>query len=548
MRILGLSAFHRDAAAVLLADGVVVSAAQEERFTETPRDPAFPRRAVRSCLAAGGISGSQLDRVVFYEKPLRKFERFLARSLRTFPRSSRAFTKGAFHWLGEGLWIKNRIAEELDVAPDKVLFVPQAQAQLAAAFFASPFEEAALLLLDDVGEWSTTVFGRGRGHEVELVLEARHPHSLGLFISAWTQFLGFTPGEDEHKLEALAALGESRHVSEVEALFTDTGALFELAPEAFAFDEQGPTLFTREFERRFGPPRKSGDPLCTSAGDARHADLAASVQCVVEQRALALARELHQRVPSTRLCLAGLLAENRGLVARLASEGPFAQVFVPRAPGKDGGALGASWLAHAAFRGTVKRAAAQAVAPLEDIDSRAEPGARDLGGAPAASSELAARLRRGERVGWVRGPLEFSRRSLGARLALARASDPDGRARLNTALKHVEPFLPCRVAVPAERAAEYCDVPASAELVARAGHVFLRAKEALRQRAPSAVLADGRAWPQIVDSTADPALHELLLSEERASGAPLVLLTDFALRGATVVRHEAAAVEAFQRS
>jgi carbamoyltransferase len=548
MRILGLSAFHRDAAAVLLIDGLVVAAAQEERFTETARDSAFPRRAIRSCLAAGAISASDLDRVVFYEKPLRKFERFLARALRTFPRSSRAFTKGAFHWLGERLWIKNSIAEELEVAPEKVLFVSQAEAQLANAFFASPFDEAALLLLDDVCEWSTTALGRGRGRQLELVLEARHPHSLGLFASAWTQYLGFTPGEDEHEFEALAALGAPKFAAEVERLFRGSEAWFELDTSAFAFDEERPTLFTSEFERRFGPARRSGDPLRLANPDAHHADLAASAQQVLELRTLALARELHERVPSTHLCLAGLLSESRGLVARLAAEGPFEQVFVPPAPGKDGGALGAAWIAHHALTGAQGIRATSARAPLEDIDTRAEPGAKDLGSSEAALAELATRLARGERVGWVRGALEFSRSSLVARLVLVQAGAVDARARLNSALQHVESFLPCRVAVPEARATQFFDLPAAANLAARGARVFARATPRLREQAPSAVLADGRAWPQIVAQDADPELSELLRRQEEATGAPLLLITDFALRGAPVVRHEAAAVEAFGRS
>src|SRR5262245_51472654 len=249
MRILGISAFHRDAAAALVVDGEVVAAAQEERFTRLTLDPAFPTRAIRWCLSSTGIAGSSLDHVVFYEKPLRKFERVLARSMQRFPSSALPFSKNAFVWLGDRLWIRNRIAEHLSVPGERVLFVEQARALLANAFYQSRFERAALLLLDDVGEWSSTVLGRGERDQVELVFEVRHPHSLGFLASALTQYLGFAPGEEEHKLEALAALGEPRHATALAALVWGAERGFELASGPFRFDDGAERLFTDELVR-----------------------------------------------------------------------------------------------------------------------------------------------------------------------------------------------------------------------------------------------------------------------------------------------------------
>lgn len=549
MRILGLSAFHRDSAAALVVDGNVAAAAQEERFTRLALDPAFPKRALRWCLASAGISAGELDRAVFYEKPLRKFERVLYRSLTRFPRSARTFSKSTFLWLGERLWIRNRIAQDLDLPPERVLFVDQALAQLAHAFYTSPFEEAALLLLDDVCEWTTTAFGRGRGTELVLLREIRHPHSLGLFASAWTQFLGFAPGEEEHKLEALSAFGapESR-AADLERLFARRGdGEFELAPEPFRFDDGAPRLFSARLEDVFGPARRSGDPLLLGAPDARHADLAAGVQRALEERALALARELQRSVGGENLCLAGLLAQNRRLCARLLEEGPFRSLHVPLA-GKSSGALGAALHAHHVLDPRAERREISSCDFGETIDERAEPGARELGTGPAPLQELARRLVAGEVVGWVRGAMEFGSRSLGRRVVLALARGPGVRRRLLDALRQVETFLPCRLAAPRERAAEFFELPALAEGLLRHASLVVRARDRLRELAPDAVEPDGRVWPQIVDRAGDAEFHALLEQLAAPGSAPLVFVSDFALRGSPLVRNEADAVEAFGRS
>lgn len=549
MRILGLSAFHRDAAAALVVEGEIVAAAQEERFTRLALDAAFPRRATRWCLAASGIRAAELDRAVFYEKPLAKFERVLARSLAQFPRSARSFSRSAFLWLGERLWVRNRIAQDLELAPEQVLFVEQARAQLANAFYTSPFAEAALLLLDDVCEWTTAAFGHGRGAEIELLLELRYPHSLGLFASALTQFLGFTPGEEEHKLEALAALGKPTFAGELERCFRGDGPFFELDQDLFHFEDGAELLFGAELERRLGPARRSGDPLRSGAHDSRDADLAASAQHVLEERALALARELHRRVPCANLCLAGLLASNRRLCTRLLADGPFQALHVPSAPGKAGGALGAALSAyHALDPGAPRRGDFVSCAFGESIDGPGEPGAEQLGSAERARDEVAARLLRGELVGWVRGAMEFATRSLGNRVALALPGGNGARQRLLSALRQVEDFLPCRIALPSEQAHEFFALPGGSETLLRQGHVLAPGRESLRARASCAVLADGNAWPQLVDENADPELHGLLRRLAAQGQAPLVLVTDLALRGSPLVRSESEAVEAFARS
>lgn len=550
MRILGISAFQRRAAAALVVDGKAVAAACEENFTRLALDPAFPVRAIRWCLARAGIAGSELDAAVFYEKPLRRFERVLVRAVETFPREPRAFVRSAFVWLGDRLWLRNRIAEELELPPARVGFVEQARAHMAGALHASTRGETALLHLDDTGEWSTTALGRGDARGTELLAEVRHPHSLGGLASAFTQFLGLLPGEDEHKLEALAAHGRPRKLAELARLCPESGGFFALDPDCIRLDEGVERLYTPRLEELLGPARAPGQPLRWQEPDARDADLAASVQALLEERTLALARELHRRTQLASVCVSGLLASNRRLITRLAAEGPFESVSVPPDPGKAGAALGAALHAHQSLARGAPAPPGSALGSLlgETIGESGEPGARAFAGAGELQAELAQRLLRGELVGWARGPLEFAEHSLAGRLALALAWKSDTRTRLLGALQHVEPYLACRLALPAERAAEYLELPSRGTTLLEQARLAVPGRESLERAAPGARDADGRVWAQLVSARSDPELHALLARLALLGAEPLLFVTDLALRGAPTARTEADAVELFERS
>lgn len=546
MRVLGISAFHRDAAAALVVDGEVVAAAQEERYTRKPLDPAFPKRSIGYCLEAGGIGSTELDRVVFYEKPLKKFERVLALHLKAFPRSARSFSRTLFLWLGDRLWVKNRIVQELGVDSEKVHFTEHQLAVAANAYLTSPFEDAAVLTIDDAGEWATATLGEGKGREVRLLTEILFPHSLGLLDSAVTQYLGFVPGQEEFKREALGAFGTPRFADAMRALVSEKDGYFALEQEPFRFAYDSERLYDSGLEELLGPPRFSGDPLLHEGSDTRHADIAASLQVVLEENALKLARALHEAVPSTRLCFAGELARNRTLNARLLEEGPFEHLGIPPSPSKAGAAIGAAlYVYHAENEGARHPSPSPALG--ESVDDRAEEGARELEPG-AVSDELVGRLERGELIGWVRGRMEFGPHSLGNRSLLASALVQEAPRSLYAAIQIGEPFLPCRVALPAERAAEYLEVPPSANGLMTYGLVNAKAREALREVAPSVVHADGAVWPQLVDADSDPQLHALLTAFGERTGHPLLVHADFAPRGSTLVRNEADAVNAFRRS
>jgi carbamoyltransferase len=549
MRVLGISAFHRDSAAALVVDGVPVAAAHEERFTRKRRDSAFPRRAARFCLDRAGIDARDLDRVVFYEKPLRKFERLLVMQLQAFPRSSRVFARSMFTWLGDRLWLKSRIAEELAVEAAKVVFVEHQASHAATAFFSSPYPEAAVLTIDDAGEWATATLSRGRDSTLEIVAEIHFPHSLGMFASAFTQFLGFEPGADEDKVEALARFGEPRFEKEIGALAPPIEAGgFEIDRSAFRFAFDHVRLFDGQLAERLGPPRQPGSPLRYMAPDTRDADIAASLQRVLEERSLALARELHVRVGGEALCFAGELACNRAVNARLRRDGPFQKLFVPPEASEAGAALGAALYISCAIEGLPRRFDQLHARLGEPVDRRAEEGARALAGSEAASAEVALRASRGEIVGWVRGPLEFAAQSLGQRCILTAAKGADARQRLLGSTQQAESWLPCRIAVPAERAADYFALPDGCERTLHFAHLDVAAKDAARAAAPSAIQPGGAAWVQVVGAASDPALHAALKAIGERTGAPLALLGSLQLRGQPLVRSEADAVEAFKRS
>lgn len=553
MRVLGISAFQRDSAAALVIDGRPVAAAQEERFSRKRQDEGFPKRSVRYCLDSAGVRASDLDAVVFYEKPLRKFERLLATLLRSFPRSASPFSKIMFLWLGDRLWTKIRIADELGVPTRRIAFVEHQRSLAANAFLTSPFEESAVLSVDDAGEWATTGLFRGEGSRLESVGEIHFPHSLGLFASAMTQFLGFEPGSDEPLVEMLASLGTPRFAAEMQQLVRAEGeGAFSIDQARFRFAFDAEELFDGALEEILGPRRYPTAPLKIASPDTRDADLSASVQQVLEERVLGLAEELHRRTSSPRLCFGGQLARNRRLNARLLADSPFEELFVAPCPSDAGAAVGAALDYSFHANGTApgpgpKRA--RGIARLgESVDERAEEGALPLAGPGAALGELSRRLVAGQRVGWVRGPMELGPLSMGNRSLLADARGADARTGLLQAVQRGEPFVGCRVALPRERAADYLAAPGGAEDLMRWGHLRVPATELLLRQAPSAASPDGLVWPQLVDGDDDPDFHGLLHSVGRETGAPLLLHATFRLRGAPMVRNEVEAVDAFRRS
>lgn len=570
MRILGLSAFYHDSAAVLLEDGGIVAAAQEERFSRIKHDASFPRAAAAWCLTQ---AHGPLDAVVYYEKPLLKFQRILETSLTVAPRGFRAFAAAMPGWLNEKLWLPGVIEDELVKlgcgSKVPVHFAGHHEAHAASAFFPSPFQRAAILTLDGVGEWTTTAFGRGNGCGLELLRELRFPHSLGLLYSAFTHHCGFRVNSGEYKLMGLAPYGEPRFTDVIlrELVDMKPDGSFRLNLDYFGY-LHGQTMTNGRFAALFGiVARRPDEPLAQE-----HCDLARSIQNATEAIVLRLARTLHAETGEENLCLAGGVALNCVANARLLREGPFKNIWVQPAAGDAGGALGAALAfyhhQHKAPRAHLGQGAADAMRGAflgPEYSEKEITAALQEHGLPAVrltaealNSHIAERLDAGEVVGFFQGRAEFGPRALGARSILADARSPEMQRRLNLKIKFRESFRPFAPIVLAERAAEFFDLPAPSP------YMLFTAPVAAAQRLP---VADSPTWAerlatvrstlpaithvdfsarvQTVDQATNPALHDVLVAFAARTGCPVLVNTSFNVRGEPPVCHPREAIAGF---
>jgi carbamoyltransferase len=569
--VLGISAFYHDSAACLLYGETIVAAAQEERFTRVKGDERFPRYAARYCLAEAGIPASELDAVVFYEKPLLKFERLIETYLDIAPHGLDSFRRAGPLWMKERLHVERAIRSGLEGYKGKLLYTEHHESHAASAYYPSPFDEAAILTIDGVGEWATATIGVGRGAELELLEEMRFPDSLGLLYSAFTYHAGFKVNSGEYKLMGLAPFGQPRYVDRIYSnllKLCDDGS-FELDQRFFDY-RGGLRMTNRRFDRLFdGPPRHPDGPLSQ-----REMDLACSVQQVCEDVVLRIAKHTHERTGLPNLCMAGGVALNAVANGRLLREGPFDHVWVQPAAGDAGGALGAAFVAaHKYFgqprsqhSGTDSMEAAL-LGPEFDVDAiRA-----DLRAAGAEYEEVddsgpedhaAAMIEEGKIVGWFQGRMEFGPRALGARSILADAREPGMQSRLNKKIKFREGFRPFAPSILRERASEYFDiehaspymtfvVPVSEARRLPAGSSYVTGLERvaeIRSEIPAVTHLDYSARVQTVAREESPMFHRLLSAFANRTGCPLVVNTSFNVRGEPIVCSPADAFACFART
>jgi carbamoyltransferase len=550
--ILGVSALYHDAAAALLRDGQVVGAAQEERFTRVKHDAALPLRATRWMLGEAGIGPGDLDWLVFYEKPLRKFQRILQDSVATFPRGWRAFPRAMQSWLADKLWVRDQLVRAFGVPPERILFCEHHRSHAASAFFASPHARAAVLVADGVGEAATTSLWRGDGHTLTPLAEVRFPHSLGLFYSAITAFLGFAVNEGEYKVMGMAAYGQPRFRETMDRLvrLDDRGG-YSLDLDPFCFHYHPSESYTSKLEALLGAPRHPGAPFDPADPECRrHADIAASAQAVLEDALLHLARHAQATVGADALCLAGGVALNCVANARLAREGPFSHLWIQPAAGDAGGALGAAlwaWhevLGNARGGGIVRTdlgrsfTSAEVGALLDDLGARYD----RVDVVPRAAEDLAA----GKVIGWFQGRGEWGPRALGHRSILADARGAGTQERVNARVKLREPFRPFAPAVPERDADRWFDVPAAAADPARAMLVTSRVRDP--EALPAITHVDGTARAQTVRAEEHPQFHALLRAFGETTGSPVLLNTSFNLKGDPMAGSPVDAMAAFSRS
>jgi carbamoyltransferase len=538
--LLGISAHYHDAAAALVVDGRVVAAMQEERFSRIKNDAALPLSAARACLAMGELAPKDLDAVVFYENPFAKLERVLVWLCRTFPRSVLQFPRAIREQLGSKLWALDRIAEELGVSRAKIEHADHHACHAASAFFLSPFEEAAVVTVDGVGEDATTTISKGRGRSLERLAQISFPHSLGLLYGALTAYLGFEVNEGEYKVMGLAAFGTPRFRDEFASLFVQKGdGSFELGLPYFAYDTAANVGFSPRMERLLGPRRPIGRPwnLDGDPEDRRYADVAATLQAVTEEALLGLAKEARRLTGATALCLAGGVALNAVANARLRRESGFAQMSVHPAAGDAGGALGAAILGSLA-RGDPRPSPLACAALGAEIDvASAHATARALGletrrvSDPAA--ETAERLARGQIVAVCQGRFEWGPRALGQRSILALPGDVSVRERLNRAIKRREPFRPFAPAVPEACAGEYFDEAPSemTPFMTTVCPVLAGARDELA----AVTHVDGTARVQTVNERSAPFLARVLGGVGERVGTPVVLNTSLNGAGEPIV-------------
>jgi carbamoyltransferase len=590
IRILGISAYYHDSAAVLVEDGRIVAAAQEERFTRRKHDPAFPARAVEYCLAEAGIQARDLDHVAFYEKPLVKFERLLTTYIACAPRGLRSYMMAMPLWIGEKLWMSEHLREEIPGYGGEILFGEHHESHAASAFYPSPFEEAAIITIDGVGEWATSAIGVGRGADIELLVEQRFPHSLGLLYSAFTYFTGFKVNSGEYKVMGLAPYGQPKYVKAIKdhlVELRDDGSVW-MNMEYFTYPH-GLTMTGAAFERLFdGPARKPESKLTQ-----REMDLARSVQDVTEEAMIKMARHARQQTGLPNLCLAGGVALNCVGNGRILREGIADEMWIQPAAGDAGGALGVAMNVWHRFLGQPRVSAERAGtwAPRRTITAGTPPYADGMNGAylgprytceqiqqfldgrgvtatrlpPSALAERIAALLADEKViGLFQGRMEFGPRALGARSIIGDARSPKMQAVMNLKIKFRESFRPFAPAVLRQRVADWFEMDADSPYMLLVADVRADRRLPLppdagnlwgidqlnvpRSAIPAVTHVDYSARIQTVRRDTNPLYYDILEQFEARTGCAVIVNTSFNVRGEPIVCTPEDAYRCFMRT
>lgn len=565
MFILGISAFYHDSAAALLRDGEIIAAAQEERFTRKKHDPSFPDNALTYCLAAAGIGWQDVDYVAFYDKPFLKFERLLETYVSLAPRGFESFRMAIPVWLREKLFLKDLLVKELRYhAPDtdwesRLRFSEHHLSHAASAFFSSPFEEAAVLTMDGVGEWATTSLAIGRGNTLEVLKEIHFPHSLGLLYSAFTYYTGFKVNSGEYKLMGLAPYGEPKYVDEIFKHLVDLKAdgSFRLDQSYFNYCT-GLTMTSPKFHELFGGAPRAANELLTQ----HHMDLAASIQAATERIVLQLARSIRAETGRRNLCLAGGVALNCVANGKLLRDGQFDDIWIQPASGDAGGALGAALAVHHIHLGQSRATTGSdrmrgsylgpefAQADIERRLTAAGAKFQVLGDAELYDAGAKA-LAEEKALGWFQGRMEFGPRALGGRSILGDARSPAMQSVLNLKVKYRESFRPFAPAILREDVADWFELDGDSPYMLLVANVVERRRRLMtedeqklfgieklkvpRSDIPAVTHVDYSARIQTVDAETNPRYYSLISAFKRQTGCPVIVNTSFNVRGEPIV-------------
>jgi carbamoyltransferase len=570
MNILGISCYYHDAAAALLQDGILVAAAQEERFTRRKNDPSFPTNAINFCLEQAGIQAGDVDYIVLHEKPLLKLERFLTSTLRYWPNAASLFQQGSISWMKQKLWVRSRIVEELGISRDKILFVEHHMAHAASAFFCSPFERAAVLTVDGVGEWATATAGTATSSpaSIKISREMRFPDSLGLLYSTFTAFLGFEVNEGEYKVMGMAPYGEPRYLDELHrvARLHDDGSL-RLDPRFFSFQYSADRSFTGAFVDVFGPPRDPNLPFVTGRADTgdgpedlkrrnqHYADVAASVQRFTEDALLRMATSLRQSTGARDLCLAGGVALNSVANARLLRQAGFERLFIQPAAGDAGGAMGAALYAWHVLLGHDRSSALEHAYWGRSYENGAitsalrDTKAEHLASESALTERAVQDITDGKVIAWFQGRFEWGPRALGNRSIIADPRRADMKNIVNAKIKFREPFRPFAPVVPESCVNTLFDAPAdlASQYPTRFMLLVMPWKDGVGEKVP-AVNHLGTGRLQSVRPEWNPRYYAVVEAFGQATGVPVLMNTSFNVRGEPIVATPRDALRTFYKS
>lgn len=566
MRILGISAFYHDSAAALVEDGRIIAAAQEERFTRKKHDAGFPENAIRYCLEAAGTDLDGVDHVVFFEKPLIKFERLLETYLANAPRGFQSFRTAIPVWIKEKLFQKANLEKALKAfspsedVENKLLFAEHHQSHAASAFFPSPFVEAVILTMDGVGEWATTSVSIGRGNTLEMVREIQWPHSLGLLYSAFTYYTGFRVNSGEYKIMGLAPYGDPKYADLIMDNVIDIkdDGSFWLDQSYFNY-ATGLTMTSQKFHNLFGGPPRESEGTVTQ----REMDLAASVQKVTEEVMLRITRNLAKTYDIPNLCLAGGVALNCVANGKVLRDGAFKNIWIQPAAGDAGGSLGAAFAAYHQHLGQPRHANGKTdtmqgsyLGPQysqDDIEKRlTDIGAKfEIVEGDALYQRTAEALEAGNAVGWFQGRMEFGPRALGGRSILGDPRNPEMQKALNLRIKYRESFRPFAPSVLRENVSDYFELDGDSPYMLLVADVTKQRRKTMskeeeklfgieklnieRSDIPAVTHVDYSARVQTVHKETNPHYHALISAFKARTGCPVMVNTSFNVRGEPIV-------------
>ncbi len=558
MNVLGLSFYYHDSAAALVKDGVLVAAAEEERFSRVKHDSGFPELAIEFALKTGGITIDDVDYIVFYEKPFVKFERMLLTAMATFPKSASVFRKSMQRWISDKLWIKSMMSRRLKVPRSKLLFADHHMSHAASSYFTSPFDESAILTVDGAGEWTTSTMAIGKGNKIDIKKEIRFPHSLGLLYSAFTAYCGFEINEGEYKLMGMHPYGKPTMCDKIYELLevAEDGSLWH-DMKFFSYHFSTNDTLSKAFEDHFGKPRR--DPkLQDTSLDPYYCDMAASIQKVTEEILLKMVHHLHELSGGMKnLCLSGGVALNSVANYKILRQGPFENVYIHPAPGDDGGSVGAAYWAYNNLLGQPRGPALDhAYLGSEYSDAEIEEflTSNDIPFEKIADDRefykyVAQQLADGMVCGWYRGRFEWGPRALGARSIIADPRRMEMKEKLNSKIKFREAFRPFAPSVLEERANEFFDIPeAEKHFPARFMLYVSPVREEKRDVLPAITHEDGSGRLQTVFKDTNPAYHGMIEEFGNLTGVPVVMNTSFNLKGEPIVESPAHAFNTFSLS